>query len=148
MNLIIVGTNCYDLGKEIWTANTEYAVVESNNINDKHYKAYIKDKKTITIADAEQFKDKEVNVVLDMFIKNQQIPIFVASDNASFERLMYTNISPIILESLLICGQPEKKEYDEIIQTAKGYLYGKGMVDKVDKTVSTPRRRRKVTTTK
>ena len=57
MNLIIVGTNCYDLGKEIWTANTEYAVVESNNINDKHYKAYIKDKKTITIADAEHNKD-------------------------------------------------------------------------------------------
>lgn len=148
MNLIIVGTNCYDLGKEIWTANTEYAVVESNNINDKHYKAYIKDKKTITIADAAQFKNKKVNDVLDEFLKNEQIPIFVAADKASFERLMYTNISPIILESLLICGTPDKKEYDEIIQTAKGYLYGKGMVSKVDKTVSTPRRRRKSPNTK
>lgn len=148
MNLIIVGTNCYDLGKEIWTANTEYAVVESNNINDKHYKAYIKDKKTITIADAAQFKNKKVNDVLDEFLKNEQIPIFVAADKASFERLMYSNISPIILESLLICGTPDKKEYDEIIQTAKGYLYGKGMVSKVDKTVSTPRRRRKSPNTK
>lgn len=148
MNLIIIGTNCYDLGKEIWSGNTEYALIESNNIKDKHYKAYIKDKKTITIADAEQFKDVSVNGVLDLLLANKQIPIFVAADKSSFERLMFSNISPIILESLLICGTPEKQEYDEIIQTAKGYLYGKGMVNKSDKPVSAPNRRRKVSTTK
>lgn len=148
MNLIIIGTNCYALGKEIWSANTEYTLLESNNITDKHYKAYIKDKKTITIADAEQFKDKSVNAVLEMLQANKQIPIFVASDKKAFERLMYTNISPIILESLLICGTPDKADYDDIVNTAKGYLYGKGMVDKVDKTVSTPKRRRKPATKK
>lgn len=141
MNIIIVGSNCYDLGKELWNANTEYCLIESNNIWDKNYKKYIKDKKTITVADPEQFKTKDVNAVIDIFLTNNQIPLFIAGDKGSFERLMYTNISSVILESLLICGEPSKEEYDDIIQTAKGYLYGKGMVNKVDKPVSTPKRR-------
>ena len=49
MNIIIVGSNCYDLGKELWNANTEYCLIESNNIWDKNYKKYIQDKKTITV---------------------------------------------------------------------------------------------------
>jgi len=141
MNLIIVGVNCEDFAKKVWSANTEYAILKATNIWDRNYKSYIKGKKTITIADPDQFKSREVNEVLDMFLKNEQIPIFIGADKQSFERRMYGCLENDIPEALLIVGQPTEKEMDEALAIAQGYLYGKGMIAKNDNTKRTPKRR-------
>ena len=140
MNLIIIGVNCDDFAKKVWTANTEYAILKATNIWDKNYKHYIKGKKTITIAEPDQFKPKDVNEVLSAFIKNEQIPIFIGSDKNSFERRMFGCLENDLPEALLVVGTPSENEMTEIITIAQGYLYGKGMIVKNDNTKRTSKR--------
>ena len=91
----------------------------------------------------DQFTDKDINDVIEFMIKNNFIPILIADNSKSIENNMYTALTDDIPSALLYTKNKENKDYDELIKISQGYLLGKGIIENGDKTLRTPRKRKK-----
>ena len=89
MNLIIIGDDTEKIAMEIWRANTNYVILHKNpNVWSPEFAKYIKDKSVIVCTTADQFEQRGINDTLELFIKNEFIPILIAKDKGSIETKM------------------------------------------------------------
>lgn len=149
MNIILIGNNLREIGRDIWECNKEFSIIEILDITNKNFIDYIKNKKVILLADSSQFVTFPINDLLDYFNKHKLIPVFIADNEKSFEVRMYYTLAREIQDSLLYIHNEkhEKTEnYKELIDIIKGYLFNKGLID--DKFIRTSNRRTKKVTNK
>lgn len=149
MNLIIIGNDTDNIALDIWKGNTNYTVLnQSPYVWSNDFKKFIKDRPVIVSTTSEQFVEKNINDVIEFMIKNEFIPILIADDKKAIENNIYTALSDSILSSLLYIRNKENKDYDELIKRTQGYLLGKGIIENGNKTLRTPRKRKKSATEK
>lgn len=147
MNLILIGNDIDDTAKKIWTANTNYTILnKSPYLWNSMFDKFIEDKDFIVCTTSEQFKDKTINDTIDLFEKHNAIPIFIADNKDSFERTMHSAVEELLPNSVLYTKNKENKDFDVLIKLAQSYLLGKGLIN--DKTLRTPRKRKKSTSKK
>ena len=148
MNLAIIGNDIDDIGLDIWKANTNYIVLNrSPYMFDATFDKFVKNRDYIVCTTSEQIESKEVDFVIESFIKHDIIPIFIADNKDSIETKMYVGVEDYIPSALLYIKNKEKKDYQELIKIAQGYLLGKGII-KNDNTIRAPRKRKRSTTEK
>lgn len=149
MNLILIGNDIDNFALDIWKANTNYTVLnKSPSVWSKLFKNYINDRDVIVVTTNDQFVDKDINDVVEFMNKNKFIPILIADNSKSIENNIYTALSDEIPSTLLYTKNKENKDYDELIKISQGYLLGKGIIENGNKTLRTPRKRKKSTTKK
>ena len=149
MNLIIIGNDTDNIALDIWKGNTNYTVLnQSPYVWSNDFKKFIKDRPVIVSTTSEQFVEKNINDVIEFMIKNEFIPILIADNKKAIENNIYTALSDSILSSLLYIKNKENKDYDELIKRTQGYLLGKGIIENGNKTLRTPRKRKKSATEK
>lgn len=149
MNLILIGNDIDNFALDIWKANTNYTVLnKSPSIWSKLFKNYINDRDVIVVTTNDQFVNKDINDVIEFMNKNKFIPILIADNSKSIENNIYTALSDEIPSTLLYTKNKENKDYDELIKISQGYLLGKGIIENGNKTLRTPRKRKKSTTKK
>ena len=148
MNLIVIGNNTDKIALEIWKANTNYCVLNKDPyLFGPDFKKFIENRDFIVSTTSEQFQNQEINKVLSMFIDTHSIPILIADDNTAFENTMYTALFDEIPNTVLYTRNKEQKDYKEFIKIAQGYLLGKG-IDNDDRTVRTPKKRKRTASKK
>lgn len=144
MNLILMGNNIDEFALDMWKANTNYTILnKSPYIWSKLFTDYIHNKDVIVVTTSEQFVNKNINDVIEFMNKNNFIPILIADDSKSIENNMYTALTDEIPSTLLYTKNKENKDYDELIKISQGYLLGKGIIENGNKTLRTPRKRKK-----
>lgn len=149
MNLILIGNDIDNFALDIWKANTNYTVLnKSPSLWSKLFKNYINDRDVIVVTTNDQFVNKDINDVIEVMNKNKFIPILIADNSKSIENNIYTALSDEIPSTLLYTKNKENKDYDELIKISQGYLLGKGIIENGNKTLRTPRKRKKSTTKK
>lgn len=149
MNLILIGNDIDNFALDIWKANTNYTVLnKSPSVWSKLFKNYINNRDVIVVTTNDQFVNKDINDVIEFMNKNKFIPILIADNSKSIENNIYTALSDEIPSTLLYTKNKENKDYDELIKISQGYLLGKGIVENGNKTLRTPRKRKKSTTKK
>lgn len=149
MNLILIGNDIDNFALDIWKANTNYTVLnKSPSLWSKLFKNYINNRDVIVVTTNDQFVNKDINDVIEFMNKNKFIPILIADNSKSIENNIYTALSDEIPSTLLYTKNKENKDYDELIKISQGYLLGKGIIENGDKTLRTPRKRKKSTTKK
>lgn len=149
MNLMIIGNDTDNIALDIWKGNTNYTVLnQSPYVWSNDFKKFIKDRPVVVSTTSEQFVEKNINDVIEFMIKNEFIPILIADNKKAIENNIYTALSDSILSSLLYIKNKENKDYDELIKRTQGYLLGKGIIENGNKTLRTPRKRKKSTTEK
>lgn len=149
MNLILIGNDIDNFALDIWKANTNYTVLnKSPSVWSKLFKNYINDRDVIVVTTNDQFMNKDINDVIEFMNKNKFIPILIADNSKSIENNIYTALSDEIPSTLLYTKNKENKDYDELIKISQGYLLGKGIIENGNKTLRTPRKRKKSTTKK
>lgn len=149
MNLMIIGNDTDNIALDIWKGNTNYTVLnQSPYVWSNDFKKFIKDRPVIVSTTSEQFVEKNINDVIEFMIKNEFIPILIADNKKAIENNIYTALSDSILSSLLYIKNKENKDYGELIKRTQGYLLGKGIIENGNKTLRTPRKRKKSTTEK
>ena len=147
MNLIIIGNNTDDVAMDIWKANTNYVVLNmSPVVQDKMFLKFIDGKEVIVSTTSIQFEHTNVNDFVDYMQKNRFIPIFISDDQDSLERKMYTAVCELLPNSVLYTKNKAKKDYDELLRICRDYVLGKGIIENDNKTLRTPRKRKKPTT--
>lgn len=139
MNLLIIGNDVDELAKEVWKANTNYMILNmSPYLWGKDFKKFHKKHKELIITStAEQFLAKGVDEFIELMQEHEMIPIFIAEDKESMERVMHTNVEEVLPYSLLYMGSRNCDKYPELIEILQGYITGKGF-ENGDNTVSTP----------
>ena len=85
---------------------------------------------------------------LEFMINYKFIPIFIADSKKAIEHNMYTALCDDIPSAVIYTKNKDKKDYNELIRIARGYLLGKGIIENDNKTLRTPRKRKKSTTEK
>lgn len=149
MNLILIGNDVDNFALDIWKANTNYTVLnKSPSVWSKLFKNYINNRDVIVVTTNDQFVNKDINDVIEFMNKNKFIPILIADNSKSIENNIYTALSDEIPSTLLYTKNKENKDYDELIKISQGYLLGKGIIENGNKTLRTPRKRKKSTTKK
>lgn len=149
MNLILIGNDIDNFALDIWKANTNYTVLnKSPSLWSKLFKNYINNRDVIVVTTNDQFVNKDINDVIEFMNKNKFIPILIADNSKSIENNIYTALSDEIPSTLLYTKNKENKDYDELIKISQGYLLGKGIIENGNKTLRTPRKRKKSTTKK
>ena len=149
MNLILIGNDIDNFALDIWKANTNYTVLnKSPSVWSKLFKNYINDRDVIVVTTNDQFVNKDINDVIEFMNENKFIPILIADNSKSIENNIYTALSDEIPSTLLYTKNKENKDYDELIKISQGYLLGKGIIENGNKTLRTPRKRKKSTTKK
>lgn len=149
MNLMIIGNDTDNIALDIWKGNTNYTVLnQSPYVWSNDFKKFIKDRPVIVSTTSEQFVEKNINDVIEFMIKNEFIPILIADNKKAIENNIHTALSDSILSSLLYIKNKENKDYNELIKRTQGYLLGKGIIENGNKTLRTPRKRKKSTTEK
>lgn len=149
MNLILIGNDIDNFALDIWKANTNYTVLnKSPSVWSKLFKNYINDRDVIVVTTSDQFVNKDINDVIEFMNENKFIPILIADNSKSIENNIYTALSDEIPSTLLYTKNKENKDYDELIKISQGYLLGKGIIENGNKTLRTPRKRKKSTTKK
>ena len=149
MNLILIGNDIDNFALDIWKANTNYTVLnKSPSLWSKLFKNYINNRDVIVVTTNDQFVNKDINDVIEFMNKNKFIPILIADNSKSIENNIYTALSDEIPSTLLYTKNKENKDYDELIKISQGYLLGKGIIENGDKTLRTPRKRKKSTSKK
>lgn len=149
MNLILIGNDIDNFALDIWKANTNYTVLnKSPSVWSKLFKNYINNRDVIVVTTNDQFVNKDINDVIEFMNKNKFIPILIADNSKSIENNIYTALSDEIPSTLLYTKNKENKDYDELIKISQGYLLGKGIIENGNKTLRTPRKRKKSTTKK
>lgn len=149
MNLILIGNDIDNFALDIWKANTNYTVLnKSPSVWSKLFKNYINNRDVIVVTTNDQFVNKDINDVIEFMNKNKFIPILIADNSKSIETNIYTALSDEIPSTLLYTKNKENKDYDELIKISQGYLLGKGIIENGNKTLRTPRKRKKSTTKK
>lgn len=149
MNLILIGNDIDNFALDIWKANTNYTVLnKSPSLWSKLFKNYINNRDVIVVTTNDQFVNKDINDVIEFMNKNKFIPILIADNSKSIENNIYTALSDEIPSTLLYTKNKENKDYDELIKISQGYLLGKGIIENDNKTLRTPRKRKKSTTKK
>ena len=147
MNLIVVGNDVDDVALDIWKANTNYTVLNKNPyIWNKQFSNFIENRPVIVVVTAEQFMTKNINDVVDFMNKHEFIPILIADNKKSIENNMYTALIEHIPSTVLWTKNKQNKDYNELIKISQGYLLGKGIIKNDNKTLRTPRKRKKSTT--
>lgn len=148
MNLIVIGNNTDKIALDIWRGNTNYIVLNKNPyIWNKEYDKFAKGKDVLISTTFEQFEDKKINDVIDLFKTKKFIPVFIADNIDSLESKAYSAICDFIPSALLYIKNEKNEDYKELLRIAKGYLLGKGIIED-DKTIRTPRKRKTTTTKK
>lgn len=145
MNLLVIGENIDNIAMDMWKGNTNYCVLNNALVWNKEFLKYIKDRKVIVASTSTQFKDRPINDVIEFLTDNKFIPVLIAANKKSFENTMYTALVDEIPNTILFTKNKENKDYKEFIEIAKGYLLGKGLTDNDNKTISTPRKRKRTT---
>ena len=149
MNLLVIGNDVDDIALDIWKGNTNYYVMNKAYLWCEEFTKYIKKHPNVIVSSTkEQFADKDINTTLEFLLKYNFIPVLVADDKNSFENIMYTAFVDDIPNTILYIKNKENKDYNEFIRIGRDYLLGKGLIDKNDKTISTPRKRKRTTTKK
>lgn len=149
MNLILIGNDIDNFALDIWKANTNYTVLnKSPSVWSKLFKNYINNRDVIVVTTNDQFVNKDINDVIEFMNKNKFIPILIADNSKSIENNIYAALSDEIPSTLLYTKNKENKDYDELIKISQGYLLGKGIIENGNKTLRTPRKRKKSTTKK
>lgn len=147
MNLILIGNDIDAVALDIWKANTNYTVLnQSPYVWNKQFTNFIENRPVIVVTTAEQFQSKQINETLDFMIDLKFIPIFIADNKTSIENKMYTALIDEIPSAVLWIKNKENKNYNELIKISQGYLLGKGIIKNDNKTLRTPRKRKKSTT--
>lgn len=131
MNLLIIGTDVDDLAMEVWKANTNYTVLNmSPYLWGKDFKKFHKKhKELIVTSTAGQFLTNGVDEFVELMKEHEFIPIFIAEDKSSIERVMHTNVEEVLPYSILYMGTKNCDKYPELIEILKGYITGKGFVE-------------------
>ena len=146
MNLLIIGNNVDSVALEIWKGNTNYTVLNNAYVWCDDFVKYAKKQKQLIVAStADQFKNRPINDVIEFLSKHNFIPVFVADNKKSFENTMYTALVDEIPDTILYTKNKMNKDYNEFINITKGYLLGKGLTENGNKTISTPRKRKRTT---
>lgn len=149
MNLILIGNDIDNFALDIWKANTNYTVLnKSPSVWSNLFKNYINNRDVIVVTTNDQFVNRDINDVIEFMNKNKFIPILIADNSKSIENNIYTALSDEIPSTLLYTKNKENKDYDELIKISQGYLLGKGIIENGNKTLRTPRKRKKSTTKK
>lgn len=149
MNLILIGNDVDNFALDIWKANTNYTVLnKSPSVWSKLFKNYINNRDVIVVTTNDQFVNKDINDVIEFMNKNKFIPILIADNSKSIENNIYIALSDEIPSTLLYTKNKENKDYNELIKISQGYLLGKGIIENGNKTLRTPRKRKKSTTKK
>lgn len=147
MNLILIGNDIDAVALDIWKANTNYTVLnQSPYVWNKQFTNFIENRPVIVVTTAEQFQSKQINETLDFMIDLKFIPIFIADNKTSIENKMYTALIDEIPSAVLWIKNKENKNYNELVKISQGYLLGKGIIKNDNKTLRTPRKRKKSTT--
>lgn len=146
MNLLVIGNNVDSVALDIWKGNTNYCVLNNAFLWCNEFVKYIKKvNKVIVASTSQQFKERPINDVIEFLTKHEFIPVLIADDKKSFENTMYTALVDEIPDTILYTKNKNNKEYKEFIDIAKGYLLGKGLTNNGNKTISTPRKRKRTT---
>lgn len=146
MNLVVIGKNIDDIAMDIWKANTNYTILNKNpDIFSNDFKKFIKGRPTIAVIDREQIENKAINDVIELFLKLEFIPIFIAEDKTTIDHTMYTTLDEFIPSALLWVKNEKKESYAKLIEIAGGYLLGKGIIINDNQTLRTSRKRKKPT---
>lgn len=146
MNLVIIGKDTDRIALDIWKGNTNYTVINRTpSMWSTAFTNYIKKKDVVVSVSCDQFLLKPINDVIELFRKYEFIPIFISDSDKSNERDMYTALNQEFPSALLYTRNKKNKDYDKLLEITKGYLLGKGIILKDDKTLQTPRKRKRST---
>lgn len=139
MNLLIIGNDVDELAKEVWTANTNYTVLNmSPYLWGKEFKKFHKSHKDLIITStAGQFLQNGIDDFVNLMNEYDFQPVFIAEDKESIERLMHTNVEETLPYSVLFMGARNTEEYKDLVSMLKGYISGKGFMDG-DNIIPTP----------
>ena len=149
MNLILIGNDIDELALDVWRANTNYTVLnQSPFVWGKDFSKFIQNRPVIVVTTSDQFVDRNINDVIELFTDKEFIPIIVADSDKAIERNIYTALSDDIPSALLYTKNEKNKDYNELLRISQGYLLGKGIIQNGDKTIRTSRKRKKSSTQK
>lgn len=149
MNLVIIGNDVDDIAKEIWTANTNYTIINKNpDMWNHEFLKFIEERPVIVATTSEQFIEKNINDVLDFFISNEFTPILVADSNNTIEHNMYMAMEDDIPDVILYTKNEKNEDYNEFIKMTQRFLLSKGKTYDNNKIIRTSRKRKTKTTTK
>lgn len=145
MNLVIIGNDVDDIAMDVWKGNTNFTVLnQSPYLWGKNFLEYIKNKEVIVSTTADQFESVAINNFLEFMDKKEFIPIFIANGKDDFVNKMYTAVNELIPDAVLYTRNKKNEGYTELIKITRGYLFKRK--ESNDKTVRTPRKRKKRTT--
>lgn len=149
MNLILIGNDIDELALDVWRANTNYTVLnQSPFVWGKDFSKFIQNRPVIVVTTSDQFVDRNINDVIELFMDKEFIPIIVADNDKAIERNIYTALSDDIPSALLYTKNEKNKDYNELLRISQGYLLGKGIIQNGNKTIRTSRKRKKSSTQK
>lgn len=143
MNLIVIGDNVDAMCMAIWTANTNYAVLnKSPSIWTENFKKYVKKTPVIVSTTADQFMSRTVDETVECLKKNEFIPAFVVNSTDDIEYKMYVAVSEYIPSAVTYIRNENNENYNEFIDICRDYLLGKGIICD-DNVIRTPKRRKR-----
>ena len=149
MNLVIIGTDVDDIAMDIWKANTNYTILNKNpDMFSAEFKKFIKNRPTISVIERSQIEAKQINDVIELFLKLDFIPILIADNKTSIEHTMYTTLDEYIPSALLYTKNKKREGYNKLLEIAQGYLLGKGIIINDNQTLRTSRKRKTATSKK
>lgn len=149
MNLVIIGTDVDDIAMDIWKANTNYTILNKNpDMFSGEFKKFIKNRPTISVIERSQIETKQINDVIELFLKLNFIPILIADSKTSIEHTMYTTLDEYIPSALLYTKNKKREGYNKLLEIAQGYLLGKGIILNDNQTLRTSRKRKTATSKK
>lgn len=146
MNLIVIGKDTDNIALEIWKGNTNYTVLnEVPNVFSKEFLKFIKNRPVIVSTTTDQFEKRNINDVIT-FLKNHNfIPIFIAEDEHDIVNKMYVGVSDEIINSLQYTKNENNEDYENMIKITQDFLLGKGLIKNENKTLRTPKSRKRPT---
>lgn len=122
-NVIIIGKNAKDLAEEVWLKNTQFSLIESENIKNEDFLKYIESRFVIGTSSMNQFKDYSAEDFSKFCIKYNFIPVFVSSKENSAEEKLYTELEKFYDTSLFYKMTVEHKDIDICVEMISAMIY-------------------------
>ncbi len=127
-NILYIGKNTDNVLTDIWHLNTNYTVIQCNDLNNKQFQDYIKKLKNpnITYITAEKLQEKHsINDVVAFCRKFNYTPIIVSRSNKDPEHICYLALEDMLKKTIEYRLNDENIEYEEFLDICSEYVKGR-----------------------
>lgn len=143
MNLLLIGSNIDDIGRDIYHIYPKATLIKMDKpFITKEVKEFIKDTKVIMLVEAEIVMSYEINEIIDFSEKFNFAVSIVADKLDSNEDVIYSALEERIERVMLWYKNPENEGYGEFT------IYSAVNLSLDDKVIRTPKKGKATTSRK